>query len=687
MKEDQYRLRLSAYAVYYLLPILQILIALGLPSTVSGQSDDQAQPANLNEMSLAQLGNVEVTTTSKEPEQVWQTPAAVYVLTQDDIRRSGATSIPELLRLVPGVEVSRIDSDHWAFGIRGFESAFSKYALVLIDGRSVYTPLYEGVYWDVQNVMLKDVDRIEIIRGPGGTIWGANAVNGVINIIRKSAKDTHGVVSSVGGGNIDQGTGSARYGAAAGSKLDYRAYAMGFIRGAEYHSDHDNFDEWRLGQLGFRADWREGSRDTFTVQGDLYRGEAGERDGIGFFSPPAQINIDSSALISGGNLLANWRRQLSGGSDFQLQAYFDRTVRQDVQLGETRNTFDIDFFHHLPHVKRQNIIWGLGARVSPSRFIQVQPTVNFTPNRKTDSIYSGFVQDEAQLIGEKLVLTVGTKLEHNNYSGFEYQPSVRLLWRLGQRDTFWAAATRAVRTPSRLDRDLSIFGYANEVVEGYPIFLQIAGNPKFGSEKMIGYEAGYRTLVRPRFYIDLATFFNNYNDLESFGTTSLSIGVAPGPSPYLYVLITEPWANGLIGNSDGAEINPDLKVTDWLRFRGSYSYMQMHLKDKRGITDTATPASDIGTSPRHQAVVQSQLTLPGRIEVDPTFRFVSSLPASNVASYSTMDVHLSWRFKNSLEFSGAGDNLFAAHHVEFVSDPGPPVGIKRSWYARLTWTP
>jgi iron complex outermembrane receptor protein len=648
------------------------------------QAGTQQPFRDLNQLSLAELGDVKVTTASKEPEQVWRTPAAVYVLTQDDIHRSGATSIPELLRLVPGVEVGRIDSDHWSIGIRGFESGFSKYVLVLIDGRSVYTPLFEGVYWDVQNVLLEDVDRVEVIRGPGGTIWGANAVNGVINIITKHASETHGTQTYISGGNIDQAGGTVRYGGRMGGKLDYRLYAMGGIRGAEFHPDKDPFDESRLGQVGFRADWGLGNRDKFALQGDLYSGENGERVGVGFFSPPSQVNVDGTAFVSGGHLLAHWRRQLGGESDVQVQAYFDRTNRQDVQLGETRNIIDFDFIHHFASAPRQDVIWGLGARLSPSNFIQTQSTVDFSPHRQTDSIYSGFLQDQFSLKEDKLFLTVGSKVEHNNYNGFDYQPSVRFLWRPGPRTTLWAAGTRALRTPSRLDRDLSLTGYA-ETVQGYPLFVSIVGNPKYAPERMIGYEAGSRSLLGSRFYLDISTYFNNYNGLTSYGAAAITIQQAPSPSSYLYILITEPWANGLLGNTDGVEMSPDWKLNERLEVKGSYSYAQMHLKDRPGITDTGTAISDVGSSPRHQLVVQSLLSLPHRLEFDPTYRYVSSLPAQSVKSYSTMDLHLGWSFAERLQLSAACDNLLQPHHIEFGGDPGPLVGVRRSAYLRLTW--
>ena len=242
-----------------------------------GSLTDQKSSENLAQLSLEQLGDVEVTTASKQPQQVQKTSAAVFVITQDDIRRSGATCIPEALRLAPGVQVSRIDGDHWSISIRGFAGQFSKSLLVLIDGRSVYTPLYAGVYWDVQNVVLEDVERIEVIRGPGGTIWGANAVNGVINIITKSAAETHGTLVSLAGGSVDQGIGEARYGGSVGNNFNYRIYAMGDMRGPEFHSDNDGFDRYRMGQMGFRTDWKHGEKDEFTVQGDVYNSEAGER--------------------------------------------------------------------------------------------------------------------------------------------------------------------------------------------------------------------------------------------------------------------------------------------------------------------------------------------------------------------------------------------------------------------------
>src|SRR6202035_4638961 len=387
--------------------LIALFVLAGLVNQSFGAPQaDQANGEPLKQLSLAELGNVEVTTASKEPEKIWKTSAAIFVVTQDDIRRSGVTSIPEVLRLVPGVEVARINSNQWSVNIRGLGSGFSKAVLVLIDGRSVYTPLYAGVYWDVQNVLLDDVERIEVIRGPGGTIWGSNAVNGVINIITKSAQHTHGIDASAGSGNTDQSRDSVRYGSSF-KGLDYRAYGMGFGRTPEFHSDRNNYDAWQLGQAGFRTDSRLNDRDTLTFQGDIYKGRIGQQVAIGYYSPPAELTVDGTQDVSGGNLLGRWRRELSNTSDLQVQGYYDRTYRIGPLLGETRNTFDIDLIHHFAFKQRNEVIWGLGARWSPSDFIQTVATLNFLPHHQNDNIYSAFAQDQIALLPTKLWLTVG----------------------------------------------------------------------------------------------------------------------------------------------------------------------------------------------------------------------------------------------------------------------------------------
>jgi len=644
-------------------------------SSKGAATDDASQ---LKSLSLAELGRVEVVSVSKQPEELRKTAAAVFVLTGEDIRRSGVTSIPEALRLVPGVDVARTSSDQWSVSIRGFAGQFSKQLLVLIDGRSVYTPLFSGVYWTLQNVVLEDVDRIEVIRGPGGTIWGANAVNGVINIITKNSADTHGALVAAGGGTVDQGTGVARYGGAQGN-FNYRAYGMGFVRGPEYHPDGDNYDSWRIGQMGFRTDWKQGDHDSFTFQGDIYRGETGERDILASFNPPAESIVDDDTIVSGGNLLARWEHT-TDRSDTQLQLYFDRTNLQDLELGETRDTFDVDFINHLHTHGKQELTWGLGARVSPSNFLQTSAGVSFTPQSQTDTIYSGFIQYDLPLFNDKLILTGGTKLEHNNFSGFEYQPNFRVLWTPSERQSFWASVTRAVRTPSRVDEDVE-FNILVQSSPPPPVYFVITGSPNMAAERLIGYEAGYRSLVNKRFYVDFAAFYNLYNNVQGYGPLGLAVATDP-----LRLNIIIPYANVIQGNTAGAEIAPDVRVASWWQLRGSYSFLHVGLRDAPGFTDVGNLLPNYnGSSPRHSVVFQSFINLPKRFELDTTFRFVSALPAQMVGAYETADVRLGWRFGEGFEFSVVGQNLLQPWHDEFGGNPGPLVGIKRDVYAKLVW--
>jgi len=661
--------------------LVSMLLLAGLTknSRAGAPGSDPETSGQLKKLSLAQLGDLEVTSVSKEPVTVARTPAAIYVLTQEDIRLSGATSIPEVLRLVPGVEVARIDSDKWSIGVRGFGSRLSRSVLVLLDGRTVYTPLFAGVYWEVQDTLLPDIDRIEVIRGPGGTIWGANAVNAVINIITKSAKDTHGMLASIGGGNVDQGIGSVRYGGGNGKAFNFRVYGKAFSRGPEFHSDKKQFDVWEMGQAGFRMDWTAHARDALTLQGDIYNADDGERVSVGSYSPPYATIVEGAGEVSGGNLLGRWKRTISGGSDVQLQTYYDRTNRREASFGESRDTFDIDFLHHLTLPGRQDFLWGLGARLSSGNATQVTPTIVFAPGHRTDKLYSGFVQDEIPIVGEKLSITLGSKFLHNIYTGFEIQPSARLLWTPTARQTIWAGFTRAVRTPSRVEEDDLLSG----LVASSPLtFLRIIGDGKFTSEHLLSYEAGYRTLLSPTFHFDVATYYNNYDHLLSLEPGAPFSETSPSPTHFVVPFFLR---NGLMGTTYGIEIAPDWKPTDWWRLQGSYSFLHMDIAKSAGSLDSSTPISTEGSSPQHQVVLQSFLELTKKLEFGQTYRYVSALPAQVIRSYSTADVRLGWHPVRSFEFSVVGQNLFQPHHAESKGDPGPLVEIRRDVYAKITW--
>jgi iron complex outermembrane recepter protein len=638
-------------------------------------------PAALKSLSLEALSQLEVTTPSKEPVSAFQTASAVYVLTGEEIRRSGATSIPEALRLVPGVEVARIDSSDWSIGIRGFGSNLTRSVLVLIDGRTVYTPLFAGTNWDVQNTLMDDIDRIEVIRGPGGTIWGPNAINGVINIITKNAKDTQGLQVSAGGGNEEQGFVNFRYGGSNGG-LSYRVYGMGFTRGPEYHPQGPNFDDWREAQGGFRIDWQSNQRDTFTLQGDIYDEVAGKSVGATSYTPPYSQNIESNVPLSGGNILARWKRIVSDRNDIQLQVYYDRTDRQAANFAEVRNTFDVDFLQRLRLPARQEISWGLGARVSPVDDKVVVSGLQFVPNKRTDYLLTAFIQDEIKLVPERLSLTLGSKLLRTNFtSGIDLEPSVRLLWTPGEKQSIWAAFTHAERTPSDSEENFYLLGYIGQQ-NGIPFFARFNPNPNFAPEQLNGYEAGYRRLISKRLYVDLTGFYNHYHNLFSEDLAG-GIYLESDPAPVHYLLPAR-FANGLYGYTKGVEIAQEWRPADFWRLRGSYSFLHMNLGKSPNSGDVGTAAPTVGSSPQHEATVESAFDFK-KFQLDLTYRYVSALPGQMVPAYSTGDARVAYRFNRQLEFSVAGRNLLQPWHYEYGGDPLGLVGIKRSAYATLTW--
>ena len=644
----------------------------------------QAPENQLKTLSLEQLGDVEVTTAAKTPVQIWKTAAAVFVITQDDIRRSGATSIPEALRLAPGVEVARIDGDKWSIGIRGFGSRLARSVLVLIDGRSVYTPLLAGTYWEVQDTVMEDIDRIEVIRGPGGTVWGPNAVNGVINIITKNSKDTQATLVSAGGGNEEQGFLNARYGATAANGLTYKVYGKEFNRSAEDHPDDDRYDHWKAAQGGFRMDWVKDQRDSFTLQGDVYDERAGEDVTSVTYDPPASKAVVGNEVLSGGNLVGRWTRTFDQDDDLQLQVYYDRTNRYEPNFDDIRNTFDIDFLERFHAGLRHHFSFGLSADVSHGHQPEVITGLYFLPNTRTDQIYTAFLQDSISLVANRLTVEVGTKILKTNYTDVQLEPSGRLLWTPSATQTLWLAVTRALRTPSDGERDFFLSGFiGTNQMNGLPFFARFNANPNFASEKLNGYELGYRRLVGRNVYLDVTGFYNQYYDLFSEDITGTPF-VENTPAPQ-HELLPADFGNGLMGTTVGGEIAPEWRPTKFWRLRGSYSFLHMAIKKGPNSLDVEPPSQVSGASPQHQVLVQSSFDLPKRINFDLSYRYVSALSAFSVPGYSTADARLAWSFGGHWEASAIGENLLQPDHVEFPSDTGPNVAIKRSAYLKLTW--
>jgi len=587
-----------------------------------------SSPSALKKLSLEQLMDVEVTSVSKRAEKLSETASAIQVISGEDIRRSGASSLPEALRLASNLEVAQVDSRQWAISARGFNSTTANKLLVLIDGRAVYTPLYAGVFWDVQDTMLEDIDRIEVISGPGATLWGANAVNGVINITTKSAKETQGLLLLGGGGTELRDFGAFRYGGALASNVFYRVYGKYFDRdSAVLPSGQDATNNWRMGQGGFRLDREDSDLNLLTLQGDVYSGRI------------AQAGLDDTA-VSGGNVLGRWTHRMSLDSDFKLQFYYDRTHRfVPGTFTEDLDTYDVDFQHRALLGERNDIVWGLGYRLLDDK-VGNTPILAFLPAKVTRQVFSAFAQDEIALVKDRLHLTLGTKIEHNDYTGFEFQPSGRLAWNVSQRQTVWGAVSRAVRTPSRIDREFYYPG-------GPPFFY--AGGTNFVSEELLAYELGYRLQPIQRLSLSLAGFYNDYDNIRS----------VEQPVPHVI-------SNGQKGNSYGAEFTADYRATDWLRLRAGYTELQIHIRPKSGSTD-ASKGSVESADPNHQFFLRSSLDLPGHLQLDSGFRYVSHIANQRIPDYGELDVRLAWNPTPGIELSITGQNLLHNHHAEFNS--------------------
>lgn len=648
--------------------------------TVIGRAEVQAE--DLKRLSLEELMTVEFTSLSKKPEKLLEVPAAAYVITGEDIRRSGVTSIPEALRMAPGMQVARINSNQWAIGSRGFASRLSRSMLAMMDGRTLYTPLFAGVYWEVQDTLLEDIDRIEVIRGPGGTLWGANAVNGIINIITKSAKDTQGAYLTGGGGGEERDFGGFRYGGRWGASTYYRIYGKYFDRDGDFSRDTRDFDAWNMGRVGFRTDSDLTEDSTLTVQGDLYDGDAGQRVINSTFSPPFQELVQKDADLSGRNLLGRWKTKTGEKSELALQAYWDETFRREPTGHEQRDTYDIDLQHRFPLMAWQEINWGLGYRLSSNETRSI-PVVKLIPSGRDLNLFSGFLQDEIVVVENRLHVTIGSKFEHNDYTGFEFQPSGRIVWSPTSQQVLWASITRAVRTPSQLERGLEW----NVLLEPQtPTFVRLIGDRHFRSEKGLAYELGYRIEPVERLFFDVAAFYTRYTDLDSLEPGAPFLESSPPPQHVVVPIFVR---NRLDGDVYGVELSTESAMFDWWRVAAAYSYLQISLQ-RDGSLDPTTIQTSEGSSPHHQASLRSTMDLPRGLELDGWLRYVDNLPAIAVESYVTADVRLGWRPTRSLELSVAGQNLAQPHHGEFAGGSfglaqDKRLEVQRSVYGRVTW--
>ncbi len=632
--------------------------------------------AQLADMSLEDLVDVEISSVSKRTEKRRDAAAAVHVITPEMIRRSTATSIPGLLRTVPGIHVARLDANKWSVSSRGFSGRYANSLLVLIDGRSVYTPFFSGVYWETRDVMLENVERIEIIRGSGGSLWGANAVNGVINIVTKAASDTQGGMVTIGGGTEEEFFTSLRYGGTVGEDGHYRVYGefSEHDDGAFESGDRAN-DAWLSARIGTRFDW-EWDDSHLTLQGDLFGVDTSQTYATPSFQFPYTRIHDEDSYFSGGNLLGRWRKRFANDAELTLQGYYDRSESNIFTIDEDRNTFDLEVQYQLPPRQRHEILVGAGLRYIDDR-TDGTDFVSVSPESQRRRLLNVFIQDRITLIENRLLLTAGTKLEYNDFTGIEIQPSLRLAWTPNDQHTVWAAISRAVRTPSLVEDGGRVAS------QGYPRILVALVGEDFESEELLSFELGYRVQATDSLLLDIAAFYNRYEKLRSIELGFPLLESNPLP---LHFLVPARTRNNLSGITYGIEATLDWRLKPWWSMKFNYAFLEMDLRLDAASVDLISAGID-DSSPEQQASIINHFDLPRNTELDVIFRYVDELPSLGVDDYLTLDVRLGWRPTDDLEFSIVGHDLLDTAHGEFESMfvGTLPTDVQRGVYGKLTW--
>jgi iron complex outermembrane receptor protein len=640
---------------------------------------------DLTKVNIEDLMNIEVTSVSKKEQKLSRVAAAIFVITPEDIRRSGATNIPDLLRMVPGLQVAQINGSTWAITARGFDGQYSNKLLVLVDGRTVYSPIFSGTFWDSQTLLLDNIARIEVIRGPGATVWGANAVNGVINITTKKAAETQGGLVTTGGGTSEQGFAAARYGGTIGDETSYRASSGGFNYGHNLNSaSQSGADDWRTFQAEFRVDIAASPKDSLTVEGDAYRGDAGELvNTVVSIGPPVNGILNLRNIFSGWDVVSRWNHVVSPHSETSLQVNFDRSNRGDTTYGTGLNTFGIDFENHVGWGKRQDFVWGAGYYMTSDE-LETTLRIAFTPPDQTRQFFSSFVQDEIAIRPDRLYLTVGAKLEHNDYTGLGFEPSARLAWIADERNMFWTAVSRALRTPSQSDRDIRVNNSVFPGPNGLPILVSIFGSLDRQNERLNAFEGGYRTEIAKRISIDAAVFYNDYNSLVSVVPGAPFLETDPPP---LHLVAPNLLGNLLHGETHGVELSVNWKVIRRWTLSPGYSFLAMHLHEDATGQDFTTIVGTQGGFPSQQAQLRSHVELSNHWQWNASAYFVGRLPAPAVPSYTRVDTNVIWQPRKEFSISLVGQNLVSDHHLEYLG-PDQTVQsslIKRSAYAKITW--
>ncbi len=641
---------------------------------------------DLTQLSLEDLMNIRITSVSKKAQRLSDAAAAVFVITSDDIRRSGVTTIADALRMVPGLQVARVDANKWAVTARGFNGRFANKLLVLVDGRSVYTPLFSGVFWETLDMFLDDIARIEVIRGPGASLWGSNAVNGVINIITKKAGKTQGGLAKALAGSEERGTGVLRYGDRLGAHTPFRLWAKYSKRDAAVDAEGDDTaDDWHIASGGFRMDSHLSDRDTLLLEGGLFDGKMGTTATFPRLTPPFAQTLNVKDKHSGHHLLTRWQHTFYGDSaDMALQFFYDHNDRFPTISHARVDTYDLDFQHRFRVAGRHEIVWGLGYRYIRDDIDDNPDFFSIEPSRRGLSIANAFAQDEISLFAKRLRLTLGSKFEYNDYTHLEIQPTGRILWKPTANQSVWAAVSRAVRTPARGERGAraTTMVLPPGTVPGVslPTAVTTFGNESVNSETVIAYEMGYRFRAAKTFSVDAAAYYNEYRNLRRAIPERPFTAFSPsGPHMVIPFLI----GNGIDGQLYGLELAMDWQLTQKIRLQSSYAYT---LPTLHGETNRYLPRVPLRLeNPRHQISLRAGFDLPHNTTLDLWWRYVDEL-GDRVDSYHSLDVRLGWKPISDLEISVVGQNLIENHHLEFIPefDAMTPTEVQRSVYAAIT---
>ncbi|HEY6529887.1 MAG TPA: TonB-dependent receptor [Cellvibrionaceae bacterium] len=628
------------------------------------------------DLSPEQLLDTQVLSVSKKIETVAQAPAAIFVVTSEEIARSGVTNIPDALRMVPGVNVARLDSNSWAISIRGFNSPLANKLLVLIDGRSIYNPVFGGVLWEAHNLMLADIDRIEVIRGPGGALWGANAVNGVINIITKPSQDTQNTTLNALAGN-EESSMSGRYGGNFGEEGTYRVYAKAF-EGDNSHAPlgGEAYDAWRGMRTGFRADWgAQGEAESFTVQGDAYQTSAEQRRVHYSLIEPFEPVANQTIRYDGINLLGRWIDRNSDGGQLSIQTYLDWTRRNEpFNFIDDRITYDFETQYNFAPSRLNEWAAGAGFRFMADDEIGDNNVV-FSPKQRRNSLYNLFVQDKITLAPEHWFLTLGSKFEHNEFSGFEVQPNLRLQWQPSKSQTLWSSVSRAVRTPTPIEEDLTS---TLRTAKGFR--AAFVPNDEFQSEQLTAYELGYRNQLTALLAVDVAAFHNIYEHLQTYTFQSFE-PVVNGVDPP-HILLPVKFTNNMHGDSHGFEASVNWAVQENLKIALDYSYLSLAVT----AVDRTQESAEL-LFPKEQKGIKVYWNVANSWTLDTTISHVGKLPGGQVQAYTRVDINLGGKLGKNLRANLVGQNLLEKTHREFGSVvDNNAAEIERSVFAKLTWT-